>query len=63
MSSLAFPIWLAPALAGVIGLALGSFFTVLIERWPAGRSLVTPRSSCDACERPLSPLEMVPVLS
>jgi leader peptidase (prepilin peptidase)/N-methyltransferase len=63
MTSLASPVWLAPALAGVIGLALGSFFTVLIERWPAGRSLVAPRSSCDACERPLSPLEMVPVLS
>jgi leader peptidase (prepilin peptidase) / N-methyltransferase len=63
MSSLASPIWLAPALAAVIGLALGSFFTVLIERWPAGRSLVSPRSSCDACERALTPLEMVPVLS
>ena len=62
-SALASPIWLAPALAGVIGLALGSFFTVLIERWPAGRSLVAPRSSCDHCERTLSPLELVPVLS
>jgi leader peptidase (prepilin peptidase)/N-methyltransferase len=63
MSSLSSPIWLAPALAGVIGLALGSFFTVLIGRWPAGRSLMSPRSSCDRCDRALSPLEMVPVLS
>ena len=63
MTALSSPIWLAPALAGVIGLALGSFFTVLIARWPAGRSLVSPRSSCDRCDRTLTPLEMVPVLS
>jgi prepilin signal peptidase PulO-like enzyme (type II secretory pathway) len=53
----------AAALAGVIGLALGSFFTVLIERWPAGRSLIAPRSSCDRCGRILTPLELVPILS
>ena len=49
--------------AGMIGLALGSFSTVVASRWPAGGSLVSPRSHCTACERTLSPLEMVPVLS
>lgn len=49
--------------AGMIGLALGSFSTVVAGRWPAGESLVSPRSHCTACERILSPLEMVPVLS
>ena len=28
--------------AGLIGLALGSFSTVLASRWPAGESLVSP---------------------
>jgi len=49
--------------AGLLGLALGSFSTVVATRWPAHRSLVRPRSHCTSCERPLTPLEMVPVLS
>ena len=51
------------AVAGVLGLALGSFFTVLVHRWPAGESLVTPRSHCTACDRTLGPRDLVPVLS
>lgn len=49
--------------AALVGLALGSFSTVLVSRWPAGESLVHPRSHCTSCGRTLSPLEMVPVLS
>jgi leader peptidase (prepilin peptidase) / N-methyltransferase len=49
--------------AGVIGLALGSFATVLASRWPAGESLVSPRSHCTSCRRTLTPLELVPVVS
>jgi leader peptidase (prepilin peptidase)/N-methyltransferase len=49
--------------AGVVGLALGSFFTVLVHRWPAGESLVTPRSHCTTCDRTLGPRDLVPVLS
>lgn len=49
--------------AGLLGLALGSFSTVVVSRWPAERSLVSPRSHCTSCERTLSPLELVPVLS
>ena len=49
--------------AGLIGLALGSFSTVLASRWPAGESLVSPRSHCTSCARTLTPLELVPVLS
>jgi leader peptidase (prepilin peptidase) / N-methyltransferase len=51
------------SVAGLIGLALGSFSTVLASRWPAGRSMVTPRSHCGSCARTLTPLELVPVLS
>jgi prepilin signal peptidase PulO-like enzyme (type II secretory pathway) len=50
-------------IAGLIGLAIGSFSTVLASRWPAGESLVSPRSHCTSCERTLTPLELVPVLS
>lgn len=49
--------------AGVMGLALGSFATVVISRWPSGGSLVSPRSHCTSCARTLGPLELVPVLS
>ncbi|HET6692204.1 MAG TPA: prepilin peptidase, partial [Miltoncostaeaceae bacterium] len=49
--------------AGLIGLALGSFSTVLASRWPAGESLVSPRSHCTSCARTLTPLELVPVVS
>ena len=49
--------------AGLIGLAIGSFSTVLAARWPSGGSLVSPRSHCTSCRRTLTPLELVPVLS
>ena len=49
--------------AGRIGLALGSFATVLASRWPVGESLVSPRSHCTSCSRTLTPLELVPVVS
>ncbi len=46
--------------AALIGLALGSFSTVLVSRWPAGESLAHPRSHCTSCGRTLTPLELVP---
>lgn len=46
----------------VIGVCIGSFGNVLIDRLPAGRSIVG-RSKCDGCGRTLSPLELVPILS
>jgi leader peptidase (prepilin peptidase)/N-methyltransferase len=49
--------------AGIVGLALGSFATVVIARWPREESIVSPRSRCTTCERTLSPRELVPVLS
>ena len=47
----------------VVGAALGSFLNVCIYRWPAGLSVIRPRSRCPDCERPLSWYENVPVLS
>ena len=50
-------------LALVAGASVGSFVNVVADRLPAGGSLVTPRSFCDACKRPLASLDMVPVIS
>lgn len=46
----------------LLGLAIGSFLNVLIDRLPAGRGL-GGRSMCDHCKRVLSALELIPVLS
>ena len=46
----------------VLGLAFGSFSTVLLSRVPADES-IGGRSHCPFCRRILSPLELVPVLS
>lgn len=49
--------------AAVVGLAFGSFSTVVAWRMPRGESLVTPRSHCTTCARTLHAWELVPVLS
>lgn len=47
----------------VLGLFIGSFLNVCIDRFPRRESLLWPRSHCEACECKLSPSELVPVLS
>lgn len=47
----------------LVGLCVGSFLNVCISRWPAGLSVVKPRSRCPNCERPISAIENIPVLS
>jgi len=51
------------ALALVFGLAIGSFLNVVIWRVPAGKSVVSPPSSCTSCGTPIAPRDNVPVLS
>ncbi len=51
------------ALAGALGLVVGSFLNVVIHRVPRGESIVTPRSRCPACQRPIAAWQNVPVLS
>ncbi len=48
---------------GLFGVILGSFLNVCIDRIPRGESLAAGRSHCDSCGRPLSALELIPVLS
>lgn len=50
-------------LAALAGLAFGSFLNVCVTRWPAGESVVKPRSHCRACNRTLAWWENVPLLS
>ncbi|HUS82402.1 MAG TPA: prepilin peptidase [Dehalococcoidia bacterium] len=45
------------------GLAVGSFLNVCIDRLPARRSLLRPRSHCDACNTPLAARDLIPVVS
>jgi leader peptidase (prepilin peptidase)/N-methyltransferase len=49
--------------AGLLGLAFGSFLNVCLSRWPAGESVVSPRSHCRSCGRTLAWWENVPLVS
>jgi leader peptidase (prepilin peptidase)/N-methyltransferase len=49
--------------AGLLGLAFGSFLNVCLSRWPAGESIVNPRSHCRQCGRMLAWWENVPLVS
>mgnify|MGYP001592949827 CR=1 FL=1 len=46
-----------------IGLAIGSFLNVLIDRLPLGESVVWDRSKCDDCKKTLRWWELIPVIS
>jgi leader peptidase (prepilin peptidase)/N-methyltransferase len=54
---------LGTVFAGVLGLAFGSFLNVCVSRWPAGESVVTPRSHCRQCGRTLAWWENIPLVS
>jgi leader peptidase (prepilin peptidase)/N-methyltransferase len=47
----------------VLGLAFGSFLNVCIYRLPLGLSVVSPRSSCPGCQKPIRNYDNIPVLS
>jgi leader peptidase (prepilin peptidase)/N-methyltransferase len=50
-------------LYGLLGAVIGSFLNVCIDRLPARQSLVRPPSHCPTCQRRLTILELVPVIS
>lgn len=52
-----------PALAGVLGLSIGSFLNVVVHRVPAGLSVVRPASACPGCGAEIRARDNVPLLS
>ena len=57
------PAFLLPSAGAILGLIIGSFLATLIIRWPAGRSVVNGRSSCDQCGHKLRGWQLIPVVS
>lgn len=47
----------------LVGAALGSFLNVCLYRWPAGESVVRPRSRCPGCQAIIRWYDNIPVLS
>lgn len=48
---------------GLLGLVIGSFVTIVIERVPDHASVFRLRSHCLSCDAPLAPRDLVPVAS
>jgi leader peptidase (prepilin peptidase)/N-methyltransferase len=48
---------------GILGALIGSFLNVVIYRIPAGRSIVSPPSSCSSCGARIRPYDNIPVVS
>ena len=55
--------WTVALFAGVLGALVGSFGNVVIYRLPRRESIVFPGSHCPSCNRRLSALELVPIVS
>jgi leader peptidase (prepilin peptidase)/N-methyltransferase len=51
------------AIAALFGALIGSFLNVCIVRLPAEQSVVTPRSRCPKCGKPVEWRDNIPVLS
>ena len=47
----------------LLGLAVGSFLNLCIDRLPGGKSIVRPGSHCDSCNQSLKAVDLVPVFS
>lgn len=51
------------AIAGVLGLAIGSFLNVVVYRLPRGMSLLRPGSACPSCGAAVQWYDNIPVVS
>src|SRR5208282_3693148 len=50
-------------LAGIVGLLIGSFVGVIVDRLPRQESIVSPPSHCVACSAPIRAYDNIPVVS
>lgn len=55
--------WVNEAALFLFGMLFGSFGNVVIYRLPLGKSVVSPRSSCPKCNKPIAWYDNIPVLS
>ncbi len=49
--------------SALLGMTVGSFLNVCIDRLPSGESLVSPASHCASCQRRLAIKDLIPVFS
>ncbi len=49
--------------AFILGAVIGSFLNVCVSRWPAGLSVVAPRSRCPKCGHSITAIENIPIIS
>ncbi len=54
-------VWIV--IAALLGMAVGSFLNVCIDRLPGGKSLLFPASHCVSCQRRLAIKDLIPVFS
>ena len=47
----------------LLGLAVGSFLNVCIDRLPRGESILSPPSHCEACHHKLGAKDLIPIFS
>jgi len=47
----------------ILGLAVGSFLNVIIDRLPINKSIVKGRSYCDHCKKTISWYDLIPIFS
>lgn len=47
----------------IFGTIFGSFYNVVGDRLPEGKSIVKPSSHCPKCNHKLTPLELIPIFS
>lgn len=47
----------------IIGLSVGSFINVLIDRLPKGQEIIFGRSKCDFCRKNLAWVDLIPIIS